>query len=680
MKKTILNLVAIFYFFCSTSAQTNLDSLWNLWEDKSIPDTVRLEALNTFSRQGFLFSNPDSAFKLSVIQYNYSEKIGSQKWMAAALNTQGVSFHIQGNYYKAIKYYNKGLKISESIGDTKLMANTLNNIGIIYREQQNHDKALVYFKKSFKLKKQIGDKLGAANSLGNIGGVYSSKNQRGKALDYYNRGLSLLESEPNNRTKAGFINNIGTIYLANKNYEKAKEYLNEGLKMRIALSDLRSTASSYISLGRMHIELKQFKEAVKFNKKALDIAQKVGLLKESMEASKYLYESYKKENQLKESLKMLEFYILMKDSLGSDKNKQEVVRQEFKYQYEKQHLADSLEFVKKEELKEIEHNTILRQEQNQRYILYGGILFLILLASLTYRSYSQKKKNNITLSEKNNIIIRQKEIVEEKNQEITDSIQYAKRIQNAILPPTKLVKEYLANSFVYYKPKDIVAGDFYWMETVDYEENMSNSETPTFKSRDILFAAADCTGHGVPGAMVSVVCNNGLNRSVREHKLTDPGKILDKTREIVVQEFEKSEEEVKDGMDIALCSLKQEDGRWKLKYAGAHNPLWIIRGEELLETKANKQPIGKFDNPEPYTTHNIELQKGDSIYIFSDGYADQFGGEEGKKLKTSNFKKLLLSIQNETMDKQKQLLEDAFEKWKGDIEQLDDVCVIGVRI
>ena len=206
-----------------------------------------------------------------------------------------------------------------------------------------------------------------------------------------------------------------------------------------------------------------------------------------------------------------------------------------------------------------------------------------------------------------------------------------------------------------------MAGDFYWLR-----------ETET----DIFFAVADCTGHGVPGAMVSVVCNNGLNRSVREHGLIKPGEILDKTREIVVQEFEKSEEEVKDGMDIALCSLEGN----KLQYAGAHNPLWIIRKGELIETKANKQPIGKFDNPEPYTTHTIGLQNGDSIYIFSDGYADQFGGEKGKKLKTTNFKKLLLSIQTENMQKQKELIDEAFEKWRGNLEQLDDVCVIGVKV
>jgi serine phosphatase RsbU (regulator of sigma subunit) len=219
----------------------------------------------------------------------------------------------------------------------------------------------------------------------------------------------------------------------------------------------------------------------------------------------------------------------------------------------------------------------------------------------------------------------------------------------------------LEESFILYKPKDIVAGDFYWMEHRDNK---------------VLFAAADCTGHGVPGAMVSVVCNNALNRSVREHGLTDPGKILDKTREIVIQEFEKSDEEVKDGMDIALCSLQGNT----LAYAGANNPLWIVRNGEIIETKADKQPIGKFRAATPFTTHTIELEKGDTIYLFSDGYADQFGGEKGKKMKTVNFKKSLLSLQDKSMTEQKELINIAFEDWRGSLEQIDDVCVIGVRI
>ena len=267
-----------------------------------------------------------------------------------------------------------------------------------------------------------------------------------------------------------------------------------------------------------------------------------------------------------------------------------------------------------------------------------------------------------------NEVVRRKEAedkIKDQFHEIQDSIKYTKRIQSAILPPQKLVKEYLPESFVLYKPKDIVAGDFYWME---------------HKGDSILFAAADCTGHGVPGAMVSVVCHNGLNRSVREYGLTDPGKILDKTRDIILEEFEKSEEEVKDGMDISLCVFNIKEK--VLEWSGANNPLWVVRknASEIEEIKPNKQPIGKFAEPKPFTTHRISLASGDTVYVFTDGYQDQFGGDKGKKFKAAQFKALLLQIQSFPMEDQRQRIDQAFESWRGKLEQVDDVCVIGVRV
>lgn len=303
----------------------------------------------------------------------------------------------------------------------------------------------------------------------------------------------------------------------------------------------------------------------------------------------------------------------------------------------------------------------LAQEAQRRYFLYGGVLLLLIFGVFMYNRFRITRKQKHIIEDQKLEVDRQKETIEESHKEITDSIAYAKRIQSAILPPNSLIEKHLENAFVLYKPKDVVAGDFYWLEVKDGKT---------------IFAAADCTGHGVPGAMVSVICNNALNRSVREFNITSPGKILDKARELVIQEFEKSEEEVKDGMDIALCSI---DGQ-KLSYAGANNPLWLIRNGEIIETKADKQPIGKFEGFKNFTTHQIDLQKGDTIYIFSDGYVDQFGGEKGKKFKTKALRELLLSIQNESMAAQKEIINKRFEAWRGQIEQIDDVCFIGVRI
>jgi serine phosphatase RsbU (regulator of sigma subunit) len=259
----------------------------------------------------------------------------------------------------------------------------------------------------------------------------------------------------------------------------------------------------------------------------------------------------------------------------------------------------------------------------------------------------------------------EKEKVEYQKQEILDSIEYAKRIQTAILPPPRIVKEFLKNSFVLYLPKDIVAGDFYWMESMDEK---------------IYFAACDCTGHGVPGAMVSVVCNNALNRALNEFGERDPAKLFDKTRELVLENFAKSDEEVQDGMDASLAVLNVETK--EMLWSGANNPLWIYRTKSnfIEEIKADKQPIGKGYENKPFTTHKVDLNEGDIIYLFTDGYSDQFGGDKGRKLTKSKFKDLLLKIANLPMEKQREELLSFHDKYRGIEEQVDDICIIGVRV
>ncbi len=270
----------------------------------------------------------------------------------------------------------------------------------------------------------------------------------------------------------------------------------------------------------------------------------------------------------------------------------------------------------------------------------------------------------IKVKERMEEVVKQKEIIEEKNKDITDSIQYALRIQTAILPPNKIVKQYLENSFILYKPKDIVAGDFYWMETVNDL---------------VLFAACDCTGHGVPGAMVSVVCHNALNRAVREFGLTQPAAILDKTAEIVIENFSKSEEDIKDGMDISLCAYNIKTK--KLQWSGANNPLWLLQNGELIETKADKQPIGMTEDSKPFTNHTFNLNATDTIYLFTDGFADQFGGDTGeKKLTKRRFKDLLLSVQTKSLQEQESTLDKFITDYRKQVEQIDDILVMGVKV
>ncbi|MEZ4922317.1 MAG: SpoIIE family protein phosphatase [Crocinitomicaceae bacterium] len=259
----------------------------------------------------------------------------------------------------------------------------------------------------------------------------------------------------------------------------------------------------------------------------------------------------------------------------------------------------------------------------------------------------------------------QKEMVEEKNREIVDSINYALRLQRAIIPTESKIKSALPDSFVLFKPKDIVSGDFYWMNEIEGK---------------VLVGAVDCTGHGVPGAMVSVVGANGLNRCVKEFNLTQPAAILDKLTDLVKETFESGEDKVKDGMDGVLCSIDLQNR--VVEYAGANNPLWLMRkgADDLDEIKADKQPIGDFDMRKPFTNHSIQLDEGDIIYFFSDGYADQFGGPRGKKFKYKTLKKLLFDISDKSMAEQCSILDKTFKEWKGEFEQLDDVCIIGVRV
>jgi serine phosphatase RsbU (regulator of sigma subunit) len=293
------------------------------------------------------------------------------------------------------------------------------------------------------------------------------------------------------------------------------------------------------------------------------------------------------------------------------------------------------------------------------YILYFIVFVLIIIGAVRISSNGLKK----IIKQRTKEIEEQKHIVEEKNKEIIDSISYAKRLQQAILPSHKFIHENLPDNFILYKPKDIVAGDFYWMEKVgDW----------------ILFAACDCTGHGVPGAMVSVVGANSLNRCVNEFKLIKPSEILDKLTFLVEETFSQSESEVRDGMDMSLCALNMKT--LELQWAGANNPIWHMRNNILNEIKGDKQPIGKYENRKPFTNHIINVEKGDRIYLFTDGYADQFGGIKGKKFKYSQLKETILEYSFAPLTEQHQKLDAIFEIWRHNMEQTDDVCLWGIKI
>ncbi|MDG2227477.1 MAG: tetratricopeptide repeat protein [Flavobacteriales bacterium] len=638
-----------------------------IYEDLDDKEGVAL-SLNNIG----LIYNDQGKIKEALDYYDRSlkirDEIGDKKGVAFSLNNIASLYASQGKTKEALACYDSSLKILEEIGNKAGIASSLNNIGAIYNTQGQQEEALDYYTRSLKIRKELGAKEGIAISLNNIGYIYKDQGQLKEALDYFSRSLKILEEIGFKAGIATSLNNNGYIYDKLGKIKEALDYYNRSLKMQEELGNKAGIALSLINIGNIYDDQGQLNKALAFGKKSLTISKEIGSPDRIKASSRLLCNVYEKQGNGMKSLEMYKLYVIMKDSMSNAETQKATAQQQAKYTYEKQKTIDdaarekqkALDGAEKDKLIAIEKEKKETQQVISGAILLGLILVVVFLLFVFNRLRVAKKQQKIIEQQKEAVEHAHDEL-EVKNQEIMDSINYAKRIQSAILPPAKLVKEYLKESFILYIPKDVVAGDFYWMEQT---------------SGKVFFAAADCTGHGVPGAMVSVICNNALNRSVREHGLSKPGDILNKTREIVVEEFDQSEEEVKDGMDIALCSIEG----MKLEYAGAHNPLWIIRNGEIIETKANKQPVGKFDNPKPYKTHSFDLKQGDTIYIFSDGYVDQFGGEKGKKFKSKTFRDLLLSIQEKAMEEQKKSIESTFQTWRGDLEQLDDVCIIGVKV
>ncbi len=667
----------------------------------------RTEAMNgRFSKTLYETGDEELARKISDSLKEIYNETGYLQSLFFHYNTKGTLAYHKGDYPVALQYFNDALSLGKEHQDTSILIAGHMNVGAIFYILNNYDQALKHYLEDAKIM-EVYDPTRLPGLYGNIGMLYNEIDQLEKAEFYLYRSMEESKSDKDKDEVVKTLNVLGLVQRKKGEYEKSEKSLlaalkaaNDNPRFYRDIADVHSSlANLFDKTGELKKQEYHIQQSIAYYEKInnpanitygrqllakfyLDQGKNQMAEKEMknalaffnsgdlpMRSKREFHATYAKilfaQNKFKEAYSELNSGFDLFDTLFSLEKIEQTSKLETEYFYQQKIELDSLQRAeerKKQELRikkeKAENEAALAKQKVYSTMGIGGSISLLVIAFILFKAYRNKNKSN-------QLISAQKNQIEAKQTEILDSIQYAKRIQNAILPPRSLVKSYLSNSFILYKPKDVVAGDFYWMEHIDDR---------------IIFAAADCTGHGVPGAMVSVICNNGLNRSVREYQLTDPDQILNKTREIVVQEFEKSEEEVKDGMDISLCSLSISSN--SLTWAGANNPLWIIRkgSTEIEEIKADKQPIGKYQNLKPYTNHELKIQKGDSIYIFTDGYPDQFGGERNKKFKTTNFKKLLLSIQNKKMDEQKSLLDQAFEEWKGNNEQVDDVCVIGVRI
>jgi tetratricopeptide (TPR) repeat protein/serine phosphatase RsbU (regulator of sigma subunit) len=714
--------MVVFLFFAAFYSSQNTDSLKRALKTVK-NDTVKIKLLNQLVETTTESEWPEYNRQLLELTENKLEKenTGDQrrfylKYFAAAQNNLGLFCQKQGEMPKALEYYTRSLNIFTEIKDKTGSAFALNNLGYMYYNLGDIKKALECQHKSLKLQEEMGDKFGVASAFSFIAPIYETLGETSKAMEYYTKCLKLYEDLNYRLGVALTLNNIGSICQARNQYEKALDYLNRASKIYREINDAEGLATSLLNIGNIyHLQKqdqkgleyflkalkiqesisdkkgmaitlhnigssyesqRQLDKAMEYGLQSLKISKELAFPKNISDAALLLKTIYQAQNKCPESLKMFELYVTMRDSINNEENRRASFKKQLQYVFEKKAAADSVKTAQEQKVKDAEikaGKAQLDREKTTRYALFGGLALVIVFSGFLYNRFTTIRKQKSIIETQKTEVEKQKVLVEEHRKGIIDSITYAKRLQQAILPPLNFILQYLPESFVLYKPKDIVAGDFYWMHVTSKSE--------------ILIAAADCTGHGVPGAIVSVVCSNALNRTVKEFGITDPGKILDKVRELVIETFEKSESEVKDGMDISLVSIHRPSpkGNIAIEWAGANNPLWIIsssNGNEpaLTELKPDKQPIGKYAEQRPFTTHALELKKGDSLFVFTDGYPDQFGGPKGKKFKYKQLEERLLSNVSFSPEEQKQKLNKTFEDWKGLLEQVDDVCVIGIRL
>ncbi|MCW8897716.1 MAG: tetratricopeptide repeat protein [Flavobacteriales bacterium] len=706
--------IFIFFIICTNYGYAiNNDSLLTIFNNNKLHDTTQLNAIKNLSKS-FIFSKPDSALFFSKKQLNFAKLKNKKPFIADAYRTIGTSYYIMQDIDSALVNYKKCLTLYKELNDEPSIAAILNNMGIVYelkgdyldaincyldgltiREKTNNTKSIsklninlgnVYtllgefsnakshYNNAYSNFLKLNDSTGIAIAYMALGLVYKRNNQIDSSLIYFEKSKNLYIKLNDLKGLNQCRSNMGIIYMENNDFEKAKIEFELAKEYFDKTSDVFNISTLYRSIGDLNNYYKNYNKSVELCSKSLQIGIEYKLKETIKSSCLCLYKAYKGLNNNIKALSYYEQFVELKDSLHNEDLTRKVAQTEMQHAFDKKQLTDSLVRAEQERIKEINHQREVEKQKTYAYLGGSGAILLLIVLIVLFKGYNQKKKSNMLLEQKNTLITQQKQevekqkhLVEEKNLEITDSINYAQRIQSAILPDINIIKKYFSESFILFKPKDVVSGDFYWFE------NLGNK---------VIFAVADCTGHGVPGAMVSVVCSNALYKAVIEFNITQPSLILNKVREIVVDTFGKNNEDVKDGMDIAICSLESNKNSFNLEFSGANNPLWILKKDtkEMIEVKGDKQPVGVHFDSKPFTNHQIKLEKDDKIYLFSDGYPDQFGGEKGKKFKYKPFKELIIESSSTSLENQKEVLSKKIENWKGQLEQVDDICIIGIKV
>lgn len=583
-------------------------------------------------------------------------------------NYVALVYRHQGRYPEALDLYFSLLKESETQRDSFNAAMIYNNMGNVYLAQNNRTEGRACYEKAIAIAR-VHHYAEIASVYDNLGIMYAEENKFDSALVYMNEGLQYNLSQGYKPFIASSYNNLGTVCFAKKDYEGALKNFNRSLQIKLESGDSTRLPSAYRSISEVYMEQKKYALAEDNLRKAEAVARRVGEREALMQVYKSLAQLHEATGDYRAALKEYRLSDAYHDTLLNEENTQKSMRAKMQFDFDKKAAADSIANAEAQKVKDAElaaRDSQLKQATTVRYALFGGIVLALIFGGFMFNRFSVTRKQKAIIEQQKSVVEEQKEIVEEKNKEILDSINYAQRIQSAILPVASELEQLFPDAFVLYRPKDIVSGDFYWIAN---------------KGDDVFIAVADCTGHGVPGGFMSMLGTSLLNEVVLEKNTQEPGEILDLLRvKIILALKQKGESgENKDGMDMVLCRVNRKKNL--LSFAAANNPLWVLRNGTMEEWKADKQPVGIHTGAQQlFTQHEIVLQSGDCVYLFTDGFADQFGGPKGKKYKYKQLQETIAANAALPMKEQSNRLAQSFLDWKGNLEQVDDVCVIGIRI
>lgn len=636
-----------------------MDSLRRVISTLKDDDTNKAFSMSKLAFE-YSYIDLDSGMRIAEKALSLAENTNYTHGKAHAYNTMGTICHDKGDFQKAVEFFSKARMYAERSSDKSMLAVIYANMGNTYEFIKDYPSAKHYLFASLYLFKELKQPKQYAGCYMNIGVMYFEHNEPDSAMYYYKESLKLPFGDPGQAAILHF--NISECYLRQKNLVEAEKELLIGMELIKQVNSEYYEAMFSQQLGKIYRLQGKYDEAEKLILKSLNIAQKSKLLSPETQANYNMYQLYEAKKDYQKALQYHIRYSQLNDSLNNTERGNAAKEMEKKYQTEKKQA----EIEKLNAEKTISESESKRKSQLLIFAFIGVGLVLCALGFAVF-AFINKRKAHVKLEVLNKEVSQQKEELLDKNKNITDSIHYAQRIQNVLLTSQSYIRENLREFFILNKPKDIVSGDFYWAVRQDDH---------------FYFQVADCTGHGVPGAFMSLLGINFLNEIVLERRIQSPEKILDSLRAEIIKAFTdkgKTESEISDGMDCVLCRFDLKTNQ--LHYAAANNVILLVRRGALIELSGDKMPVGKSPRDrEPFTLQSFQLEPGDCLYMTTDGYPDQFGGKQGKKLKMKEVKQLLLAHAAEPVDEQKQELNRYFEHWKGKLEQLDDVLMVGIKI